>query len=103
MNIHRTIIIASVILLANLFSGCRRVEVAVAPDPQPTLQSALLVPSAEWSATFDANDLESIVAYNLVALRNAVIQVSQRLRVVEGLTIIDPNTETPVVKATQTN
>jgi len=112
---HTQVIIASVILLAVLISGCQKPVTeptpgasaqdsqAIDPDPQapaapPSLISTLLVPQGRWAATFDSNDLEAVQCYNLVVLKDAVIQLSQRLSVLEAGQVVssDPNTPDPV-------
>jgi PBP1b-binding outer membrane lipoprotein LpoB len=106
MSIHTQIIIAAVILLAVLISGCQPTVTESVPgasasdnqanasDPQapaapPTLISTLIRPQGRWASTFDSNDLDAVQSYNLVVLKDALIQMSQRIRAIEAW--IDPN------------
>ena len=122
VNHHTQVIIASIIMLAILISGCRKTVTeptpeasaqdtqAIAPNPQapaapPTLISTLLVPQGRWAEVFDSNDLASVQCYNLVVLKDALIQLSQRITVLEAGPVVapvvspvvpDPNTPAPV-------
>lgn len=81
MSLYTQIILASSILLVILISGCGVKPVEV--DPTTAMRSSLLIPNARWSKSFDPNDWESIQTYNLVALREALIETIGRVSVLE--------------------